>query len=402
MTSSYSAEYGRDPGGQFILTSRSGTNSYHGSVFDFLRNNDFDANNWFNNSFGVTQPTLRQNDFGGTFGGPVRIPKLYNGKDKTFFLVSYEGLQLIQPQAASAQYVPDLSIRQSAAAVLQPILNGFPLPTGAVQLVPCTTSGSATAQGCPAGVANGTRVDSGVAAYNMATSSPSSFNSTSVRIDQNFSPKLSLFFRIGYTPSLTQSQSEAVLSTTNSDSVTDTLGATSQFSSTLGNSFRLNYTGNTLGNVAVNNGFGGAVQINLAQAMGVGSYPNALPVFFDNVSGVGYASMTTLNRSTEQHQWNAVDTVSKKVGDHFLKLGFDYRRIDSPLFPYNPQLSGYYYNTQQLQANQTDLVIIASHLPSEPIFNDSAAFVQDEWRVSRRLSLRSASAGMSIHLRIRK
>jgi hypothetical protein len=79
--------------------------------------------------------------------------------------------------------------------------------------------------------------------------------------------------------------------------------------------------------------FGGAVGINLAQAMGVGSYPNALPVFFFNVNGVGYASLTTLDRGTRTHQWNVVDTGSQKFGGHFLKFGFDYRRIDSPLFP---------------------------------------------------------------------
>lgn len=387
MSSSYSAEYGRDPGGQFILTSRSGTNAYHGSGFDYLRNNFFDANNWFNDYYHVSEPALRQNNFGGTFGGPVRIPKLYNGKDKTFFFVSYEGLQLVQPQAASAQYVPTLAIRQMAAPALQPMLNAFPLPTGPDQLVACSTSGAATVTPCPAGVPSGTNVDSGLAAYNMATSSPSSFNSTSVRIDQNFSPKLTVFFRFGDTPSLTQSQSESALNITHSNSTTSTFGATSQFSSTLGNNFRLNYTTNALVNTAALNGFGGATAISLAQAMGVGSYPNALPVFFDYVAGVGYASLTTLNRSTDQHQWNVVDTVSKTFGQHLLKFGFDYRRITSPLFPYNPQLSGYFYNQQALETNTTYLLLIAAHLPSAPVFNDSAAFVQDEWHVSRRLSL---------------
>lgn len=387
MSSSYSAEYGRDPGGQFILTSRSGTNTYHGDGFDYLRNNFFDANNWFNDYYGVHEPALRQNDFGGTFGGPVRIPRLYNGTDKTFFFISYEGLQLVQPQAASAQYVPTLAIRQNAAPVLQPILNAFPLPTGPDQLVACSTSGAATVTPCPAGAPAGTKVDSGLAAFNMASSSPSSFNSTSVRIDQNFSPKLSVFFRFGDTPSLTQAQNESALNSTHSDSTTSTLGVTSQFSSSLSNDFRLNYATNVLLNTAALNGFGGATPVNLAQAMGVGSFPNALPVFFDYIAGVGYASLTTLNRSTYQHQWNLVDTVSKTFGDHQLKFGFDYRRIASPLFPYDPQLSGYFYNQQALETNTTYLLLIATHLRSTPVFNDSAAFVQDEWHVSRRLNL---------------
>src|SRR6267378_1370470 len=94
QSSSYSAEYGRNPGGQFAFETKSGTNQWHGTVYDYLRNGAFDANDWFNDYFQVKQPPTRQNDFGGTFGGPVRIPRVYNGKDRTFFFVSYEGLRL--------------------------------------------------------------------------------------------------------------------------------------------------------------------------------------------------------------------------------------------------------------------------------------------------------------------
>ena len=83
--SSYSAEYGRSPGGQFSLLSRSGTNRLHGSLFDYLRNNFFDANDWFNDYYHVAQPALRQNDFGGTLGGPFRIPRIYDGRNRSFF-----------------------------------------------------------------------------------------------------------------------------------------------------------------------------------------------------------------------------------------------------------------------------------------------------------------------------
>ncbi len=84
-TSTYSAEYGRSPGGQFTFTSRSGTNEWHGTAFDYFRNDALDANNWFNNYYGLPRQAERQNDFGGVFGGPVRIPGLYSGRDRTFF-----------------------------------------------------------------------------------------------------------------------------------------------------------------------------------------------------------------------------------------------------------------------------------------------------------------------------
>ena len=85
QSSTYSAEYGRSPGGQFSLVTRSGSNRFSGSVFNYLRNNFFDANDWFNDYYGKPTPALRQNNFGGTLGGPVWIPRLYDGREKTFF-----------------------------------------------------------------------------------------------------------------------------------------------------------------------------------------------------------------------------------------------------------------------------------------------------------------------------
>jgi hypothetical protein len=85
-TNGFKAEFGRAQGGILTFTSKSGTNQYHGTAYEFLRNNWFDARNYFEDRRSV----LKQHDFGGTFGGPVRIPWLYNGTNKTFFFVSGE------------------------------------------------------------------------------------------------------------------------------------------------------------------------------------------------------------------------------------------------------------------------------------------------------------------------
>lgn len=92
-TNGYKAEYGHAGGGNLTYASKSGTNQYHGSAYEFLRNNDFDANNFFNNQAGIANSIYKQNDFGFAAGGPVWIPKLYHGKDKTFFFFSYEGFR---------------------------------------------------------------------------------------------------------------------------------------------------------------------------------------------------------------------------------------------------------------------------------------------------------------------
>jgi hypothetical protein len=87
LTTPFSAEYGHTGGGIMMLTSRSGTNQYHGSAYDYFRNRLLNNRNFFQPAKS-TQKYV-QNDPGGTFGGPVRIPKVYNGKDKTFFFADF-------------------------------------------------------------------------------------------------------------------------------------------------------------------------------------------------------------------------------------------------------------------------------------------------------------------------
>ena len=89
-TSNIPAQYGRTSGGVESFVTKSGGNAFHGTAFDFLRNDKMDANSWTNNFFGAPKPRDHQNDFGGSLGGPVWIPKIYNGHDKTFFFFSWE------------------------------------------------------------------------------------------------------------------------------------------------------------------------------------------------------------------------------------------------------------------------------------------------------------------------
>jgi hypothetical protein len=93
LQSNFSPEFGESGDGIVSLTVKSGTNHLHASVYDFLRNRAFDANSWLNNLQGKKKSVNTQNDFGFTTGGPVYIPHLYNGKDKTFFFVAYEGFR---------------------------------------------------------------------------------------------------------------------------------------------------------------------------------------------------------------------------------------------------------------------------------------------------------------------
>jgi hypothetical protein len=101
LTSTFSAEYGRTSGGIESFATKSGGFDYHGTAFDLFRNTSLDANSWHNNFTGTPRPADHQNDFGGSLGGPVRVPKLYDGRGKTFFFFSYE--QYRNNQGTSSQ-----------------------------------------------------------------------------------------------------------------------------------------------------------------------------------------------------------------------------------------------------------------------------------------------------------
>ena len=113
-TNGFKAEYGHAGGGVMTFSTKSGTNGLHGSAYEFLRNNAFDSNNFFNNAAGrkangsLVKPAqiYKQNDFGFTTGGPVIIPKIYNGKDKSFFFFSYEGFRNRNGATSFATTVP--------------------------------------------------------------------------------------------------------------------------------------------------------------------------------------------------------------------------------------------------------------------------------------------------------
>src|SRR5450432_3032691 len=93
QTNSMSAEFGRSGGAVLNVTIKNGTNEFHGSVFEFLRNSKLDAKNFFDPPTGPTPP-FKQNQFGASAGGPVWIPRAYNGKNRTFFFVDYQGTRI--------------------------------------------------------------------------------------------------------------------------------------------------------------------------------------------------------------------------------------------------------------------------------------------------------------------
>jgi hypothetical protein len=114
---SYSAEFGKHPGGQVIILTQSGSNQWHGAVFEFLRNNALDAPNFFDQG---SAPPFQRNQFGASAGGPLRA-------NNTFLFANYEGFRQHLHQTSVA-FVPGLAARAAAAPSVQPLLNLWPTP----------------------------------------------------------------------------------------------------------------------------------------------------------------------------------------------------------------------------------------------------------------------------------
>ena len=368
QSSTYSAEYGRNPGGQIAFETKSGTNQWHGTAYDYLRNGGLDASDWFNDYFGLKEAGIRQNDFGGTVGGPIEIPGLYHGKDKTFFFVSYEGLRLTAPQPASVSYVPDATLRANTPAPLSQVLNAFPLQS------PNGTDDTAN----------------GVAQFIGSWSNPSSLDSTSVRFDHAVNDKLRLFLRFSDTPSssLSRGASSAVPTPTMvHDSAytmrTYTTGVSSVFSNRLSNEFRLNYSSNEVASRYGLGAFGGGTPVNLAQFTGGGPSSDT-DVFF--ILGSSFLAIEQLRNTGAQRQWNLVDTVSLSWGRHQFKFGVDYRRL-APFASQSSPDSQYLFEGPSAIRVNDGIMLAQAYAPSYPLYFNFSIYTQDEWRVSPRLSL---------------
>lgn len=370
LTSTYAPEYGRMPGGQVSIVTRSGTNKFHGSVFDYLRNDVFDANDWFANANRLARPALRQNDFGGVIGGPVYLPRfgeggptLYNGKDKTFFFFSYEGLRLLQPLTAQTQ-VPSLASRQAAIPSMQPFLNAFPLPNG-----PNTTLG--------------------MALFNASYSNPTNLDATSFRIDHNFSSKLNAFVRYNHSPSntVTRGLNGGVLSQISPTIIntrTLTFGSIYSFSPTVVNDFRGNWSSVRGRQINDLDNFGGAIPI---------SDEEYYPVTFSGQRNFTFSlSSATYQKggfaNNVRSQYNFTDSLLVIAGSHQLKFGVDHRRS---LLEYRPlRINGqavFQGATGALNGQVLRGVIVTSQGPKD-IYTDNISFYgQDGWKASSRLTL---------------
>jgi len=153
-TSNYGAQYGQNAGGVVNVVTKSGTNELHGDAFEYLRNREMDARNFFAK---VADP-LKRNQFGGTIGAPVIIPGLYNGRDKTFFFFGYQGTILRNMQGAQSAYVPTQANEQGifTSTIYDPKSSPLaPFPSNTIPTYRFDQASVAFLKDLPVGTGNG-------------------------------------------------------------------------------------------------------------------------------------------------------------------------------------------------------------------------------------------------------
>jgi hypothetical protein len=363
QTSSFAPEFGRSPGAQVVMTSRGGTNTLHGTLYDYIRSGNFDANDWFANAGGYGKGSEHQERPGGVLGGPLV-------KDKTFFFIAFEKLTLTSPESLVAD-VPDLASRLTARPNLLPYLNAFPIP-------------------------NGSELGVDGAIYNAVTSNPSDSSSGSIRVDHILNPNTTLFARYSLTTSNanqrgTQVSSPNVITDQSTRSQLVTAGVTHEFGDGILNDLRLNYSTASSTGFSTMDNFGGAIPLPDAEAFpaGVTSVTGSF-----NLNVLGFAGYSFGGHSDNtQQQANLVDSLSKVIGRHNIKTGVDFREILQTTYrnPYSASVSFNGVSAVNEYALLTGDALntqVTSSVPEVyPTYRNFSLYGQDTFRATERTTI---------------
>lgn len=353
-TSSFAPEFGRSPGGQVMLTTRSGTNNFHGSLYEYFRNDVLDANDWFANHAGKHRAPERHNDFGVALGGPI-------WRNRTFFFLSYEGARLRIPQSQVIS-VPSAYARSVAPASLAPFLNTFPQPDDRRVQV---------------GTYNST--------FASTFSNAATLDATSIRLDHKFNNRFSVFGRYNYAPSRTTSRPSGVnyLQTLPTNTQTLTLSTAMLLRNNVLNMLRGNYSIQKAGTVFAFDSFGGAAPLD--PALLLGSTPTSMGLGFLQIGNVANrVGLGSRNRAT---QLNFVDDLAITVGKHQVKVGADYRAIFVGRTPPQYQTTFTATTVQGFLATRTATFTGATNLPARILAQVFSLYAQDTWKITQRLAV---------------
>ena len=405
QTGTYSAQYGAYMGVHINSITKSGTNDIHGNLVEFVENNKLNARNFFTlptaTNPNAVVPPLHQNQFGVEFDGPVFIPKVYNGKDKTFFMASYEGFRLVQQATSLSSEIPQPFFNGDFSSVSTTIKNPFnsnaPFPGNVIPTSLISPITLKLQQYFPSPNLLGT---GGYASdFSVPVPTTVSTNQTLDRIDQNVGDKVRLFARAYHQvqPAYGGSAMPTNASTTPTITSNYEVGYTHTLTPNLVNDFRI---GRQFFDSATVNPFSSAKNTNAGTALGIpgfngdSAYNNpGLPDFnitgFNGISesGTNWYQNDSTNQLSEQLSWNH--------GAHNVVTGFEFSRLATGRAAVNSARGSFNFNGTITGYAPADFILGTpqTFTTPGPEWRGRVAewrdgfFVQDKWQINRKLTL---------------
>ncbi len=412
LASGYSAAYGRTSGAVVTLITNSGANLFHGAAYGYFRNEDLDANNYFNNLLRRRRSEDRYNLFGGKLGGPISIPKVYDGKNRTFFFVNYEGLIQVSPYniTSTVPYGPYAMGNFSASPT--PVYNPSGKSPFMGNIIPPTLLDPAALKILslvPSPNSPGTlnKTDN-IDANNFVSigSSHPTTNTGMTRLDHSVNNSLHLFGTLVHynnyspiQPTFPGSPLENSVGSSQTTGYESTAGLTKIWSPTLVTEVHFGFFRN---NVEIAPPSAG---VNVQSALGIGSsFGEAAPEI--NVGGfTQFGTNGNTQRTQIDNHYQTYVNNSKALGNHLFQFGFQLRKDQfddlNPTGDVNGSFNfdGSITNSRNTSGDPINALAdfllgdikTASYSLAQPLIGrrnyNIGLYLQDDWRISPKLTL---------------
>lgn len=354
-TSSFSPQLGRSSGGQVMLVTRSGTNQFHGGIFDYFRNTAMDANDWFANQAGEPRAPEHHNDFGGFLGGPIL-------KERTFFFLSYEGARLTLPQTVTGD-VPSQYARNISAVAIAPFLSAFPQPNDQTVIPDVYT-----------------------APFTASFSNRARLDAASVRVDHTLNNHADLFARVNIAPSvLVAGEGFGSTATTEVNTNTFTAGANVSISPRVTFVVRSNYSTQESSFSNAMSALKGAVPFDTGLLLGSEPAASSQVLFQTFDTGFVISGPSGRNRAK---QLNFVGDVVLAVGAHQLQFGTDYRAIFLNVIQPDHRVTFFSNSVADfVSSNGSGTLLTDANTMPQLLTQLTSLYAQDTWKLNPRLML---------------
>jgi hypothetical protein len=416
ITGGYSAEYGRFGGGVETYVTKSGTNWYHGSAFLNMRRDIWNSNAWARNAQGLPRPKERQNEVGGSAGGPIYIPKIYDGRDKTFFFFTYTQRLLPANVGFPLSTVPTAAMKQGDFSALGSQLIYDPATTAGLTRTPFpnnripTSRFSSVSRNLIPLIPDPTRAAL-LNNYDFVNLQTIEQKIWSLKFDHAFTPNNRLSFFLS-------KENGGNNDTTN---FAGPIGNGLGFSGQLPWNIRVNHDYTFAPNFLMHTTFGysatrqlwdNPAQAGFASKLGIPNVPrdgDAMPrVNFQGLAGLspyGVQDGKVANGGQDNDTVMITQGYTLIKGKHEMKFGWDYRNLTTFGFDLAGSNGQYFFNRAQTavpnsttgsghefaslllgavnQANSTVLPVILDQIT----YKYASGFFQDNWKITKRLTL---------------